>query len=124
MLRYFFMSIEALWSVSFVSSTGQQLAAGNGVIVLETGRILGGDSAFTYVGHYKFDPKTDQISASIRVRKYGETPMQSVFGPMYDFELDLIGKQVSHGAIRLEGHVKAHPQLQIIIAATRQAELP
>lgn len=117
------MSIEALWSVTFVSTTGKQLTAGNGVIVLETGRILGGDSAFTYVGHYKYDPRADQISASIRVRKYGETDMQSVFGPMYDFELELVGKQLSHDTIRLEGRVKDRPQLQIVIAAQRQAEL-
>ncbi|MCY1196946.1 T3SS negative regulator,GrlR [compost metagenome] len=118
------MSIEALWSVTFVSTTGQQLNAGNGVVVLETGRVLGGDSAFTYIGHYSANPKTDLLEAEIRVRKYGETPMQSVFGPMNDFHLVLTGKPLSHNAIRFEGHIKEHPQLQIVIAAQRQAELP
>lgn len=110
--------------MTFVSTTGKQLDAGNGIIVLETGRILGGDSAFIYVRHYKFDPRSEQISASIRVRKYGETDMQSVFGLMHDIELAMIGKQLSHDTIRLDGHIKDHPQRQIVIAAKRQAELP
>ena len=34
--------LEALWSVEFVSNVND---SGAGVVVLETGRILGGDSA-------------------------------------------------------------------------------
>lgn len=118
------MSIEALWSVTFVSTSGQQLSGGNGVVVLETGRVLGGDSAFTYVGRYSFNPKTDLLESEIRVRKYGQTDMQSIFGPMVEFNLVLTGKPSGHDAIRFEGFVKEHPQLQIVIAAQRQAELP
>lgn len=118
------MSIEALWSVTFVSTTGQRLDSGNGVVVLETGRILGGDSAFTYIGRYAFNPKTDRIEGELRVRKYGQVEMQSVFGPMSDFHLVLSGTRLSHAAIRFDGYVKEHSQLQIVIAAQRQAELP
>lgn len=118
------MSIEALWSVTFVSTSGQLLNAGNGVVVLETGRVLGGDSAFTYIGSYTFNPKTEQIDAEIRVRKYGQTDMQSVFGPMSDFHLVLSSTANTHNAIRFEGHVKEQPSLKIVIAAQRQAELP
>ena len=46
------MSVEALYSVEFVSN---QRIVGTGVAVLETQRILGGDSQYTYVGEYKVE---------------------------------------------------------------------
>lgn len=41
--------IEALWSVEFMSNLQ---GAGAGVAVFETGRVLGGDAGYTYVGKY------------------------------------------------------------------------
>lgn len=86
--------------------------------------MLGGDSGFTYIGRYTFNQKTDQIDMEIRIRKYGQTDMQSVFGPMNDFHLVLSSTTQSNDAIRFEGHVKEQPSLRIVIAAQRQAELP
>lgn len=42
--------IEALWSAEFTSNVGN---FGAGVAVLETDRILGGDSQYYYVGNYQ-----------------------------------------------------------------------
>ncbi|WP_289283443.1 MULTISPECIES: GrlR family regulatory protein [unclassified Methylophaga] len=44
--------IEALYGVEFESNMND---AGYGVVVLETERILGGDSSFVFVGNYKLE---------------------------------------------------------------------
>ena len=44
------MSVEALWSVSFQSNFGMR---GDGIVVFESGRVLGGDSVMIYTGHYR-----------------------------------------------------------------------
>lgn len=111
--------LEALWSVTFNSTAG---AHGAGVAVFETGRILGGDSAFMYVGSYETD--RGEFSATIRVSKYNNiSGMQSVFGPLKDFNLEVTGKADSKRMV-LIGHVAENPSMKITIKAVRREELP
>ena len=45
------MSVEGLYSVEFGGTSGP--LTNGGIVVLESGRILGGDSGFYYIGSYE-----------------------------------------------------------------------
>ncbi len=77
--------LEALWSVEFVSNVQE---TGAGVALLETGRVLGGDSSYFYVGTYSMD-KSD-VQASLRVTHYAGPP-NSIFGNAREFTLGASG---------------------------------
>lgn len=57
--------LDAVWSVNFTLPNG---TAGSGVVVIDHGRITGGDGAFVYTGHLQAEG--DYISAELEVRKY------------------------------------------------------
>ncbi len=119
------MSIEALWTIRFASvsqNTADRGNGGSGVMVLDTGRVYGGDGDFTYLGHYKYDVKTDQIGAEIRVSQHGEGNY-SIFGPAREFDLNLSGK-VDGDQIQFEGHVVQQPSFRIRIVGIKRADLP
>jgi hypothetical protein len=61
------MSIEALWTVRFGDPNELQ----GGVIVLETGRMFGGDSIYAYSG--RFDLDGGSISAELDVIRHNFT---------------------------------------------------
>ncbi len=76
------MSLEALWTLQFRSAVGWQVG---GVIVLETGRIFGGDSAYYYIGDYQ--AQGDAVTARIAVEHY-EGPLGDAFGtPLKSFTI-------------------------------------
>lgn len=112
-----FVMLEALWSVEFVTNVQ---SSGAGVAVLETGRVLGGDGQYFYVGSYRI--QNSQVQAQLKVTHYAGLP-NSVFGSMKEFELDLIGIP-ARDRFELHGHVAADPNLMIGIRLTRRAELP
>ena len=111
--------LEALWSVEFDSNLA---TIGAGIAVFETGRVLGGDSAFMYVGSYEV--RNETATARIKCTKYSTIGnMQSIFGPLNKFHLELSGKP-DEKAMTLTGHVVENPALKITIKAIRRAELP
>ncbi len=109
--------LEALWSVEFISNVQ---GSGAGVAVLETGRVLGGDNQYTYVGSYKVE--NGVTFADIRVALHNE-PDNSIFGPLKEFTLRLSG-QARRDQFDLHGEVVENPALKIGIRLTRRAELP
>jgi len=109
--------IEALWSVEFISNLQ---GAGAGVAVFETGRVLGGDAGFTYIGTYQANGGT--LKAEVVVSKYNATGF-SVFGDLQKFTLRLEGVP-KHDTFDVQGYVVENPNLKIVIRLTRRAELP
>lgn len=109
--------LEALWSVEFVSNVQ---GYGAGVAVFETGRILGGDASFYYVGNYKVENGT--LIAEIKVVNYRGEP-NSIFGPLKEFTLHVSGKPQSP-EFEVAGNMAERPELHILIRLTRRAELP
>lgn len=59
------MSVEALWTAQFEVAGGW---VNGGVVVLETGRIFGGDSQFYYLGTYNLAGST--VTGQVRSRHY------------------------------------------------------
>ena len=60
------MSLEALWFIQFEVPKIER--RGGGVVVFETGRILGGDSSFYYIGDYSVDNK--EIQGRVEVKRH------------------------------------------------------
>lgn len=110
--------IEALWSIAFVSSARE---FGAGVVVLETGRVLGGDSQYTYIGTYKVDP-LGKVTADVTINHYAG-PGYSIFGPAQRLRFTLEGKP-EHDAFTMSGNVTGQPNEKVTIRFTRRAELP
>ncbi len=109
--------IEALYGVEFASNMND---AGYGVAVLETGRILGGDSSFIFVGSYSIE--NGVITAQVKCTNDRKI-LQSIFGNIDEFTLSLTGKP-EHKEFILQGHMVENPAMKIGIKLTRRAELP
>ena len=61
------MSLEALWSVEFRSNLGN---LGGGVVMFKTGRVLGGDGSFYFLGDFFGEGRN-------RIRQGRNYPVQS-----------------------------------------------
>lgn len=113
------MSIEALWTVDFVSNQG---IGGGGVVIFDTERIFGGDGSYYYVGKYSI--KDEEVTGIIDVKRYNPH-LPSVFSELGDFSLELKGKLAPpHAQFIATGHVVGMPSLSIEIHLKRQSELP
>jgi len=109
--------IEALYGIEFASNMND---GGYGVVVLETGRILGGDSSFVFVGNYEV--KNNAVIAEVKCtndRKH----LRSIFGDINEFNLHLEGTP-SRREFILQGHMVENPSMKINVKLTRRAELP
>lgn len=110
--------IEALWSVEFTSNNN---FVGAGIVVFETGRVLGGDSMMTYIGNYEISKGI--VSATIAVKQYSSlSNMTSVVG-LNQFTLSVQGN-IAQQNMTLTGYVIEDNSKTILIKATRRAELP
>ncbi len=110
--------LEGLWTIEFVSNLGTQ---GAGVVILESGRILGGDSSYYYRGTFEVKNKT--VEAQMEGSHYsGEA--HSIFGFRHKFKLKLSGKpQVP--LMKLKAHFVDNPLMEDLSAQlTLRAELP
>lgn len=94
------MSVEALWTVTFQveSPTPGEKWENGGVVVLETGRIFGGDSQYYYVGTFKL-AGGDELLGRLKVVHY-HGDRRTAFGDAGPiFEVDLHGKLVAPNMI-------------------------
>ena len=113
--------LEALWSMEFASNVG---GAGAGMVVLETGRVLGGDPSFTVIGSYKMTPQ-GVVEVKVRVKRFRADPRyQSIFGAGFDdLELQLAGRP-ERESFDLQGSVVGAPARQVKVRLVRRGELP
>jgi len=111
------MGIEAMYGVEFISSMN---VGGYGVLILETGRVLGGDSSFTFIGDYEIENHV--LKANVKCNNDREI-LTSVFGDIKEFTLKLEGT-VAEKEFVLSGYVIEEPSKTINVKLTRRAELP
>lgn len=101
-----------IYYVVFESNLG---VPGDGLVVIDNGRVHGGDHRFLYRGHYK--EREADIDAEIFVRHFrGEA--KSVFGSISTFYLILSGNAEKEsfnlsGYIAGQSHLKIHVEGQI-----------
>jgi hypothetical protein len=112
------MSVDAIWQVRFgVGETAPSL--GYGVIILQAGKITGGDSSFYYRGEYTLD--ADTISCRVRVERH-TLLLRSVTG--FDQATLLLDGRVSDSILELTGYVEEEPSTGFAAILERLADLP
>lgn len=113
--------LEALWSIKFRSNLQ---VFGAGVVVLETGKIFGGDAQYFYIGNYKV--KNDILSAEVECTHYGDGRPFSIAGIgnkfkfIFEGPIDLSNRSV----INCSGCLADNKSLKVTVQLTRRAELP
>jgi len=110
---------NGLWTVEFISINNR---FGKGVIVLSgnpsNGRLLGGDSAYYYSGHYNII--NNIISANVIIIKYNPVGT-SVFGDLDSFNLSING-EIDKLHFSAVGTISNMPHLQIKIIANKKED--
>jgi hypothetical protein len=107
---------SGIYYVIFKSQTGR---FGDGLVVVDDGKIHGGDQSYLYCGRYKTDGQ--EIEAEIEVSYYRGEP-QSIFGHLPKFSLNLSGN-ATNDAFTVAGRVFGQSQLVINIEGQKQANL-
>jgi hypothetical protein len=115
------MSIKGLWLVNFRNTSNTMF--GNGVIVFESGRCLGGDSYVVYVGSYKVH--NDVLEVQIKLTQYAQSDdKRHMFGDGNEYEAIVKGKyDDKKNEIELLSTAQGSDEV-LIVTATRFAELP
>lgn len=108
---------EGLWIVQYAGMEGKD----GGVVVLTAGRVLGGDSAFTYIGTYR--EVENGIHATVLVQNFNPL-VGNVLGIAGDFTLNLRATRISSGILQGEGATASAPSFGIKVKLTRRATLP
>ena len=108
--------IEGLWIVLYEGTGGGV----GGVVVFIKGKVLGGDTAYTYIGSYQLQDKT--FRATVTVRNF-LPDIPNVTGVVGNFELNLEGK-LEGNTIRASGSVVSAHAIGVALKLTKQADLP
>lgn len=78
------MSLEALWSLSVETHDDR----GAGVMVFDTNRLFGGDSAFCWVGTYELNDGT--LTGRAQVHRHAEG-LPAIFPELGDYDITFSG---------------------------------
>lgn len=88
------MGVEGLWWFQTTSLQNPAAFEAGGVVVLETNRVLGGDSVYSYIGGYEV--QGDQFRAHVRVKTWNhDVQAVNVFGMSgpVDYEVEVRGQR-------------------------------
>jgi T3SS negative regulator,GrlR len=114
--------IEALYVVEFGDfATGGRTMENGGVAVLETNRVLGGDSGYYYVGTYTF--KDGRIEATVKIVKHN-LAWRNAFGDAATSFTVKIQGMISNGIMNGQMERTDRPGLRLPIRLTWKEDLP
>jgi hypothetical protein len=108
--------LTGLFSVDFTASNRD---FGSGIVVIDDGKVNGGD--FTYYYRGRFERYSGQVRATIEVKHYRGTPT-SVLGPLREFTLNLSGK-ADDNTFDLQGTTSSAPNISISMRGRKIAPL-
>lgn len=106
---------DGLWTVEFAST----MRLGTGVIVLNNGRLLGGDAGYYYSGRYRVNG--NNVQGNIDVIRY-DTRSISVFGDLDQFSLSFSG-EISDYQFSLLASVVNKPEYKININGNKKEDM-
>ena len=107
---------NGLWTVEFSSTINRY---GRGVLVINDGRLLGGDDGYYYSGTCEITDNS--INATLTVIKYDPHSI-SVFGNINHFELILSG-EIDENQFNAVGTITNNPQAQMRVVGTKKEDL-
>jgi T3SS negative regulator,GrlR len=108
--------VEGFWTIEADSSQGST----GGVAVFIEGSVFGGDSGFTYIGHYETNGKTFKARLSMHRFMRGVVGILDIVG---DYELDVTGT-IEGNVIRASGVPVDLRAASLDLTLTRVADLP
>jgi hypothetical protein len=101
-------TIDGLWTVEFRTNVGD---AGFGTIVLENGRVAGGDGGYYYLGSYALDG--EKITAEVKIQQYNGVYASRSESP--ETATLKISGNVQGTRMMVSGQVVENPELEIAI---------
>ena len=112
------VALDALWTAEFQVTGGW---TNGGVVILENGRLFGGDGQYYYAGRLSLDPDSKSVSGHVKVVHYhgDRTTAFGDAGP--EFSLDLQGTVLSHKAI--SGVLKRPGYINLAFRLARREDL-
>ncbi len=110
------MSVEGLWTADFEVLAGWR---NGGVVVLETGRIFGGDSQYYYLGKYEVSRGT--MTGKVSVTHYHGQAGTAFGDNAARFDVELAGN-LTENAVDGKATRSGFPAIRFRM--TKKAELP
>src|SRR3990167_1716904 len=107
---------NGLWTIEFISTMNR---FGAGVLVLNNGRLLGGDNGYYYLGNY--DVNDDNIRGTVAIIRFNKNVV-SVFGDIDQFSLTFAG-QIKPDSVEAVASFDNTPDLQIRIICKKKVNL-
>lgn len=120
------MSVEGMWKFQSGSLAEPETLRWGGIVVLETGRVFGGDSVLAYLGSYEID--RENVSARVRSWNWnldvGEE-FENVFGMTGAIDYVALMEGRREGNV-ITGHIasEANPNLRLPCRMEKIADLP
>ena len=107
---------DGIYHVRFSSPQG---SSGEGLIVVKSGAVNGGDASYLYLGQMLADG--DKVSGQLDIKRWNNGA-PSIFGPLGNFALYLTGT-VNGEAFKVTGGVNGQPNLKITIDGRRLSNI-
>ena len=108
--------MEGLWTLEFGSNVG---LFGGGVVVLENGKVMGGDGGYFYLGEFVINGS--QFRATIKVSPFIEG-YESVFRTLgQTLTLELLGSRTDATHAVAQGHPVDRPELTLGVKMTKRS---
>ncbi len=107
--------VEGFWIVQFMGLHGN----GGGVVILNEGKVFGGDSGYTYIGTYR--EETGKLTCVVRVSKFLGSFI-SVLGVEGDYDLQMV-TNIHDNEMQGIMSVVGMPDLQLAVKLTKRSDL-
>ena len=118
-------SVEGMWKFQSAHAGEPEVLRWGGIVVLETGRIFGGDSVMAYVGTYDVDREVIRARVRSWTWNFDIGDVENVFGMegAIDYFALLEGKR--DGNV-ITGHIapENHPDFRLPCRMEKIADLP
>jgi hypothetical protein len=108
--------VEAFWTVQFQGVQG----GGGGVVLFSKGKILGGDSGYTYMGNY--EENGNNVKAKVTVSNF-VPGVPNVMGRQGNFDLEFEGA-VNGDSMTVTANLVGAPGQKMNARLTRKSNLP
>jgi hypothetical protein len=107
--------VDGLWTVLYFGPQGE----GGGVVILNKGQVLGGDSGFFYEGSYEV--VGDVFKGKVAVKNFISS-VPNVIGIVGDFDLLLVG-QIEGDTMKGTGALASAPEAKIAVLLTKRKDV-
>ena len=107
---------NGLWTIEFISTMNR---FGAGVLVLNNGRLLGGDNGYYYLGSYVVEG--NNVRGNVDIIRFNKNII-SVFGDVDQFSLPFAG-QIKPDSVEAVASFGNTPDLKIRIICKKKVDL-